>query len=261
MVILSLVMLGLLAVEFLVPLTPDQHRMVILTEWLIWVIFILQFAVMFSLAPNKGRYLRRNWLTVVSLLIPYLRIFRIVRAFKAIRLLTVARLVTLTNRALRQLGLVLQARRILFVAFSTIIVDFISAAGMYFLERGAPGTAIDSFGTALWFTTRSVMNADVPIAPVTPEGRFLGVLISLYGFAIFGIITAALASLFIHNDQRRELREQHLTQKESTEITDKIREDLESRPTSDADLRVRIDYLISLLEAREQRKPPPRNAT
>lgn len=37
--------------------------------------------------------------------------------------------------------------------------------------------------------------------PRTPEGRILGWLLSLYAFAVFGYITAMLASFFVGQDR------------------------------------------------------------
>ena len=36
--------------------------------------------------------------------------------------------------------------------------------------------------------------------PRTPEGRFVCLLLSIYAFAVFGYITATLASFFIGSD-------------------------------------------------------------
>src|SRR5919109_4155126 len=58
---------------------------------IIWVIFILDFVLEFILAPHKVTYLRRNWLTVISLLIPALRILRIFRMVRLLQLTRVGR--------------------------------------------------------------------------------------------------------------------------------------------------------------------------
>jgi len=47
----------------------------------IWVIFILDFAVELVLAPHRVAYLKRNWVTAISLLLPALRIVRIFVCF------------------------------------------------------------------------------------------------------------------------------------------------------------------------------------
>lgn len=249
MAVLSVLILVLIGMEFLLPLAPESRRIVILCEWIIWILFLLHFMVMFSLASSKSAYLRRNWLLMLSLLVPVLRLLLIFRAVNALRLFNTTRLLALTNRAIHFLGQMLQARRIIFASVSTLIVVFASSVGMYFLERGAPGSKIQDWGTALWFAVRSVMNADIPIAPITPEGRVLGVLITLYGLAVFGIIAASIASWFIQADRRVEERRASAT---SSETAVQLHDDLTATPATTDQLRERIDRLIILLDQRRR---------
>ena len=52
----------------------------------IWVIFILDFVVEIILAPHKVAYLKKNWLSAISLVVPALRLFRIFRVFRLLQL-------------------------------------------------------------------------------------------------------------------------------------------------------------------------------
>ncbi len=72
MLILAFVWLALLVVE----LVWGESLLFEIIGTIIWVIFILDFAVEFVLAPHKVAYLKRNWLIAMSLLIPALRLFR-----------------------------------------------------------------------------------------------------------------------------------------------------------------------------------------
>lgn len=54
----------------------------------IWIIFIARFALRLAAAPGKLRFLRKNWVTVLALAVPALRIFR---AFRFLRLARAAR--------------------------------------------------------------------------------------------------------------------------------------------------------------------------
>lgn len=56
-------------------------------------------------------------------------------------------------------------------------------------EDQVPG-GLKSYGVALWWTAM----------PQTAEGRVLCFLLSLYGFGVFGYVTAVLASFFIGRD-------------------------------------------------------------
>lgn len=70
---------------------------------------------------------------------------------------------------------------------------------MYAFENEVPGGP-DSYGAALWWTAMLLTSIGTDYWPQTAEGRVLCFLISLYGFAVFGYVTAALASYFIASD-------------------------------------------------------------
>ena len=95
---------------------------------IIWVIFILDFAVAFVLAPHKIAYLKNNWLTALSLLVPALRLFRFSRVFRLFRLarmgrsLRLLRVVSSLNRGMRALGASLSRRGFGYVLALTVLV-------------------------------------------------------------------------------------------------------------------------------------------
>ncbi|MGZ8144339.1 MAG: ion transporter [Methylosarcina sp.] len=171
----------------------------------IWILFILDFAVEFVLAPKKAAYLKSNWLTAISLLIPALRIFRIFRMFRLLRLARVGRglrlfrVVSSLNRGMRALGASLQRRGFSYVVALTVLVIFSGAAGMYAFENGTPG-GLNSYGEALWWTAMVMTTMGSQYWPQTLEGRVLCVFLALYAFAVFGYVTATLATFFIGRD-------------------------------------------------------------
>ncbi|MGZ8096454.1 MAG: ion transporter [Methylosarcina sp.] len=171
----------------------------------IWILFILDFAVEFVLAPKKAAYLKSNWLTAISLLIPALRIFRIFRMFRLLRLARVGRglrlfrVVSSLNRGMRALGASLQRRGFSYVVALTVLVIFSGAAGMYAFENATPG-GLNSYGEALWWTAMVMTTMGSQYWPQTLEGRVLCVFLALYAFAVFGYVTATLATFFIGRD-------------------------------------------------------------
>src|SRR5688500_18844809 len=68
MLILGFVWLILLVIE----LTGNLSPALTLLGTIIWIIFILDFALKFALAPDKIDYLKGNWLTALSLIVPAL---------------------------------------------------------------------------------------------------------------------------------------------------------------------------------------------
>lgn len=170
----------------------------------IWVVFLLEFIVRLWLAPIKLRFLRHNWLPAIALLLPALRlfaIFRFLRAARALRGLRLVRIVGTANRSMNALRRTLSRRGFGYVAAFTLLVLLLGAGGMLSFEpakeiRGG----FTSYGDALWWTAMLLTSIGSQFWPVTTEGRVLAVILSLYGFATFGYITATFASFFVGRD-------------------------------------------------------------
>lgn len=201
MLVLAFVWLTLLVVELIWGKTLFFE----ILGMIIWVIFILDFLVKFALAPYKVPYLKRNWLVAISLMVPALRLFRIFRVFRLLRLarvgrsLSLFRIVSSLNRGMRALGASLSRRGFGYVIVLTVLVTFTGAAGMYAFENVAPG-GMKSYGGALWWTAMVLTTMGSQYWPQTIEGRVLCVFLALYAFAVFGYVTATLATFFIGRD-------------------------------------------------------------
>ena len=205
MLALSAVWLGLLVIEFTRGLAPWLQRV----NNLIWFAFIAQFAIEFAAAPVKRVYMRRHWITAVSLAAPALRLVRLVRlvraarAARAMRGVRFARLLGGLNRGMRALGLGFRRRGLGYLVVLTAFVAFVGAAGMYRFELEAPGgPGYPDYSTALWWTAMLLTTMGSEYWPRTAEGRVLCLLLSLYAFAVFGYVTAAIAAYFVGRDTR-----------------------------------------------------------
>jgi voltage-gated potassium channel len=170
----------------------------------IWITFLAEFAIRFLLAPKKLPFLRRNWLTVLALALPALRVFRALRFVRAARALRGARLVRIVgtaNRSMKALRTTLRRRQFGYVAGLTILIIFLGAAGMVSFESAEEAKGgFASYSHALWWTAMLVTSIGSDFWPVTTEGRILALLLSVYGLAVFGYITASFASFFVGRD-------------------------------------------------------------
>jgi voltage-gated potassium channel len=203
MVLLGFVWLILLVVELTLGLTPGWEQL----GTVIWLWFILHFALELFLAPVRRVYLKRNWLAALSLLLPALRVLRIARVIRTLRLaravraVRFARVLTTVNRGLRSLRATMRRRGLGYVLAVTALIALAGAAGMYAFENeaGHP-TGFDSYATSLWWTVMLLTTMGSEYWPKTASGRALCLLLSIYGFAVFGYITASLASYFVGRD-------------------------------------------------------------
>jgi len=202
MLILGIVWLILLVVDFTRGLGPRLNAL----TTVIWVIFVIDFALRFVLAPHKLAYLRANWLTAISLVVPALRVFRLarlVRVFRAARAVRGASLVRVlgsVNREMSGLSKTLGRRGFGYVLALTLVVLFAGAAGMLSFERSVTGTGISNYSSSLWWTAMVLTTMGSDYFPHTPAGRVLCLLLAVYGFAMFGYVAATLATYFVARD-------------------------------------------------------------
>lgn len=171
---------------------------------LIWAIFIVEFAVRLALAPEKLRFLGANWLTVISLVVPAFRLLRglrFLRFARATRGLRLVKIVGTANRTMNALRTSLARRGLVYVIGLTITVALLGAAGMLVFEpSSATPNGFTTYTDALWWTAMLLTTMGTEFWPKSLEGRILCFLLALYGFGVFGYITASFASFFVERD-------------------------------------------------------------
>lgn len=200
MLLLSLVWLGIVVVE----LTGGDNDLLTGLGTAIWIAFLVEFAVRLWLAPAKVLFLKKNWLTVIALMLPALRVFRAVAMLRAARVLRGVRLfrvVGTVNRGMNALRKALRRRGFGYVLALTLLVLFVGAAGMLSFEpSGEVEGGFASYGEAIWWTGMLIASIGTDFWPTTAEGRLLSSLLAVYGLAVFGYITAAFATFFVGRD-------------------------------------------------------------
>ncbi len=202
--VLSGIWLVLLVMDLTRGLSPLLDR----ASQAIWGIFVLQFLIELLIAPRRSVFLRRQWLTILALALPPLRLLRVARVARVIqgaraaRGLRLLRVITTANRGIRALAASMGRRGAGYVAAVTLVVLFAGAAGMLAFERDSPGSPLQNYGTAVWWTAMVLTTMGTDYWPLTAEGRLLSFGLSLYAFAAFGYLTAALASFFVDRDER-----------------------------------------------------------
>jgi voltage-gated potassium channel len=218
MTLLSFVWLGLMIVEFTWELAPVLEAL----SYGIWIAFVLHFGLEFWIAPDKWKYLRNNWLTALALVLPALRglrLFRMAAFWRAARVgrgLRLVRWITSLNRGMKATQKAAHQRGLRYVFALTLLVVFAGAAGIYRFENpralaeesqaaGSTEPALDSgihsYGEALWWTAMMVTTMGSDYFPKSTEGRIIALLLATYAFAIFGYITATVATMIVRVDQ------------------------------------------------------------
>ena len=178
---------------------PWEARLASLS-WVLWGLFFVEFAAKFALAPVKRRYLREHWLDALIVLLPFLRFLRLVQVLRASRALPAFRLLVFGGRGSQSTLALLRRRRLGQLAIISGMVILIGAALGFLLEAGAPGSMIEDFGDALWWSAALVTTIGSDLYPVTAAGRILSFLIMIYAIGIFTYFIGSVASVLVAFD-------------------------------------------------------------
>lgn len=188
-------MVPLLAAPFVFALSPAAKRAVLGLDWLIWGVFAADLAIRTYLAPDRLKYLARNWLDVLIVLLPFLRPLRAVRALRVVRVIVYVLRASRTAR-------ILMARRGVHgsLMFAGVALS-VSALVVFYVERDAAGT-IDGLDAAVWWALATVTTVGYgDTYPVTMAGRGVATFLMLVGIGLFGVLTAQVAAYFVESSR------------------------------------------------------------
>jgi voltage-gated potassium channel len=139
---------------------------------------------------------------LVVVAVPFLRPVRAMRTARGLRLLRAARIGAYLGRGLHGARVVLRQHHLNYVLLMTLAAVFGGAALVESLEAGLSGASITSFSDALWWSASTVTTVGYgDEVPTTAAGRGVGLVLMVLGIALFGLLTASLASYFVDNKQ------------------------------------------------------------
>ena len=171
-------------------LSRDARRTLILVDGLIWLFFVVDYVVRFTLATRKKRFLRAEWLDLFLVVIPLLQPLRLFGA-----LLRVARISAAWERTTKSTRRLMRHRLDVAIGWA---LGLVLIAGVITPLVEPESAKIKTFWDGVWWavvTTTTVGYGD--FVPESAIGRGIGFLLMLAGIGIIGMLTANIASIFI----------------------------------------------------------------
>ena len=199
---LAIVFVLALATELI--LTAQGQPIPAILAWIqtaIWIVFIVQFAIGLLVSPDRLVYVRRNWVTAASLVLPFLRAFRIVRAARVIRAVSGVRALTAFNRAAGALADALAWSRAGYPLALAGTATILGSATIFLFEAADPGSPVESYADALWWTLATLTTVGATYEPSTAGGRIVALLVMISGLVILGYVAGVVGALLF--DRRR----------------------------------------------------------
>ena len=218
MLALCLYALGVLAFQATAPLDPATLTVLEYADFVVCIVFLLDFLVSFYRAPNRMKYfLTWGWVDLLSS-IPMIgparwgRGARVLRVIRVLRGLRAARILVSTVLQQRAQNSFLAA---ILVAF--LLLTFCSIAILQF--ETAPDSNIKGAHDAVWWAVATVTTVGYGDRyPVTGEGRMIAVILMSAGVGLFGVFSGYLASWFLSPPEKEELSDLAALKEEVTAL-------------------------------------------
>ena len=187
-----------------------DHLAVSVIDWLIWAIFFVEFVFGLIVVRNRKAYARGNWLGIAVIVFSFPLLPDLLASIRVLRVARIARLirvVAVTGRGLHAMRSSLAGQSLVYVGALTALLTISAAALMSVIE---PETVRDDFGSSLWWAVVTVTTVGYgDIAPVTPIGRGLAVVLMLSGLGLLSTLAASISAYFVGSDNDREIAAIH----------------------------------------------------
>jgi voltage-gated potassium channel len=152
----------------------------------LWAVFVAEFVARMVVAPDTGRFLRRHWWQGLFLVVPFLRILRLVRA---VRLLRTGRVLSSAVRGSRSAHQVLRGRLGWLASF--VAVTVLGTSELLYAFSGYRRFADALHATALGAITGEPLGRPDAFAQITE------VLLAIFSVAVFGTLAGTLGAFFL----------------------------------------------------------------
>lgn len=170
------------------PATLDR-----ITNWTIWMFFVLETVLLTRLVDNKFHYLRSNWMNLVIICAGVPMLWgggAYAAALRSLRVLLIFPLLLTTSTTVRKVLSRNHLGTTLLVALAFTLMSGLLIAGI------DPG--IEDVWEGIWWAWVTV--ATVGYGDVVPEsvaGKVFGAVVILFGVGFFSLLTASFSAYFI----------------------------------------------------------------
>lgn len=173
------------------------QRSLLAATWVLWAVFVAEYALRLVIAPSTVLFLRRTWWQLLFLAVPFMSFLRLVLFFRMAR---ATRVVVAAIRGTRSAARKL-TNRLAWLGLVTGIVIFSTADLVY--EYGD----VRPYGVALHAAAKAAIAAEA-----MPGNRgivqLLDVLVGAYSIAVFAAVAGSVGAFFLErpNEHREVVR-------------------------------------------------------
>lgn len=199
-IILTFYVLGALAADTFLQLTPETSKLLTYFDYLICAFFFFEFSYRYIKAESKLAFMKWGWIDLLSS-IPMIDFLRAGRLLRLIRLLRIIRAFKSTKQLLNHIFANRVNGTLTSVSILAILLIIFSSIAILEVEDD-PNSNIKTAEDAIWWTYTTITTIGYGDKyPITTEGRIIAVVLMTFGVGLFGTFTAYIASIFV-NDKK-----------------------------------------------------------
>ena len=198
LIVLSLVCFS---IETLPDISESSREILRIIEAVTVTIFTAEYLLRIIVSDNKLKYVFSFYgvVDILAILPFYISTgvdLRAIRAFRIFRLLRSFKLLRYSN-AMDRFGAAIKLAKeelILYMSM-TLVLLYLSAAGIYYFENAAQPEAFSSIFTSMWWAVATMTTVGYgDVYPITAGGRVFTFLVLMIGLGVVAVPTGLIAS-------------------------------------------------------------------
>jgi len=205
MALLSVVIGIILIIQLTMNLSHEIEMLLTAIDFIIWVIFVVDYVVRIYKSKNKKKFIRRNLIDLISI-IPLYSIFRVFKGLKILKIgrlariaevSKVVRILAITRRTNKNISEFMKTNNFNHTIGIAMIIIFVGSVIMSYVEK-------ISIGDALWWSIVTVTTVGYgDISPKTALGRIVASVLMIMGIGFIGSLTSTLSTYFINKEEEK----------------------------------------------------------
>lgn len=196
-IILSIILFTIITLP---NLTAETKKIILITEYIITVVFIIEYVIRIICAENKIKFIFSFYglIDLIAILpillgmfnLNFVRIFRLLMLMKIMKIVRYSKSLNIFFKAIISVK-----EQLIMFTFLSLFVIYLSATGIYFFERQAQPEVFASILHSMWWAVATLTTVGYgDIYPITFGGKLFTSLILIVGIGVISVPTAIIAS-------------------------------------------------------------------
>ena len=197
MAILSVLMLCMVLADVFLPTGSRARPWLEHASWVIWGVFVVEFAIKLFVVDDRRAYLRSHWFDVLVVVMPMFRVARALRFVVGMQVGPLVEFIAFIGKAIKALRAFFQQSRLGYLFGMTVLVAFFGAVGVFLFERDAEASSLRTFGDAMWWSTALMTTIGSEMAPVSTGGRLIALVMMVFAMVVVVYLIGAVSAFLL----------------------------------------------------------------